>query len=89
MTVAKRLHIIKTLNRAKTLHNTNGGGRMRSYLTVNDVIEILGVSRSQAYKVIRNMNNDLAAKGYLTVQGKVPKKYFEEQWYGFDEGRSS
>ena len=62
---------------------------MRSYLTVNDVIEILGVSRSQAYKVIRNMNNDLAAKGYLTVQGKVPKKYFEEQWYGFDEGRSS
>ena len=62
---------------------------MRSYLTVNDVIEILGISKSQAYKVIRNMNNDLAAKGYLTVQGKVPKKYFEEQWYGSVEGRSS
>ena len=62
---------------------------MRSYLTVNDVIEILGVSRSQAYKVIRNMNNDLAAKGYLTVAGTVPKKYFEEQWYGLEEGRNS
>ena len=62
---------------------------MRSYLTVNDVIEILGVSRSLAYKLIRNMNDDLAAKGYLTVAGKVPKKYFEEQWYGLEEGRKN
>lgn len=59
---------------------------MRAYLTVNDVEEILGISRSLAYKVIRNMNNDLAAKGYLTAAGKVPKKYFEEHWYGLEEG---
>lgn len=89
MTVAKRLHIIKTPKRAKTLQNKIGGGRMRSYLTGNDVIEILGVSRSLAYKLIRNMNDDLAAKGYLTVAGKVPKKYFEEHWYGLEEGRKS
>lgn len=62
---------------------------MRAYLTVNDVEEILGISKSLAYKIIRSMNNDLAAKGYLTVAGKVPKKYFEEQWYGYEEGRKT
>ena len=59
---------------------------MRAYLTVNDVVEILGISKSLAYKAIRNMNDDLAAQGYLTVAGKIPKKYFEEHWYGLEEG---
>jgi len=55
---------------------------MKSYFTVNDVIEILGVSRSKAYKVIREMNDQLAEEGYLTVAGKVPRNYFEKRWYG-------
>lgn len=62
---------------------------MKSYLTVKDVTEILGVSQSKAYKVIREMNNKLSEKGYLTVAGKVPKSYFEEQWYGSREERIS
>ena len=52
---------------------------MKSYFTVNDVIEILGVSRSKAYKVIREMNDQLAEEGYLTVAGKVPRNYFEKR----------
>ena len=62
---------------------------MKSYFTVNDVIEILGVSRSKAYKVIREMNDQLAAEGYLTVAGKVPRNYFEKRWYGSREERMS
>lgn len=62
---------------------------MKSYFTVNDVIEILGVSRSKAYKVIKEMNDQLAEEGYLTVAGKVPRNYFEEQWYGSREERIS
>ena len=62
---------------------------MRTYYTVDEVIEILGVSRSQAYKLIKRMNHDLSSKGYLTVAGKVPRKYFEKQWYGFEEGGRS
>ncbi|MBR3374574.1 MAG: hypothetical protein IKR02_03730 [Firmicutes bacterium] len=62
---------------------------MKSYLNVNDVIEILGVSKSKAYKVIHEMNSKLSEKGYLTVAGKVPRSYFEEQWYGSREERRS
>lgn len=62
---------------------------MKSYFTVNDVIEILGVSRSKAYKVIREMNDQLAKEGYLTVAGKVPRNYFEKRWYGSREERMS
>ncbi len=62
---------------------------MKSYFTVNDVIEILGVSRSKAYKVIREMNDQLAEEGYLTVAGKVPRNYFEKRWYGSREERMS
>ncbi len=62
---------------------------MKSYFTVNDVIEILGVSRSKAYKVIKEMNDQLAEEGYLTVAGKVPRNYFEKRWYGSREERMS
>jgi hypothetical protein len=62
---------------------------MKSYFTVNDVIEILGVSKSKAYKVIREMNDQLAEEGYLTVAGKVPRNYFEKRWYGSREERMS
>ncbi len=62
---------------------------MKSYFTVNDVIEILGVSKSKAYKVIREMNDQLAKEGYLTVAGKVPRNYFEKRWYGSREERMS
>ena len=28
------------------------------------------------------MNQELAAKGYLTIAGKIPVEYFKEKWYG-------
>ena len=58
---------------------------MREYYSVEEIKEILGVSRSMAYKVIKQMNDELTDKGYLTVSGKVPRKYFEKQWYGLEE----
>jgi len=52
------------------------------YLTAKDISELLEVSLSKAYKIVRSMNTELAAKGYLTIPGKVPIAYFKEQWYG-------
>lgn len=52
------------------------------YLSAKDISELLEVSRSKAYKLIRTMNTELAAKGYLVIPGKVPTAYFKEQWYG-------
>lgn len=62
---------------------------MKEYYSVEEIKEILGVSQSMAYKVIRQMNDELAGKGYLTVAGKVPRKYFQKQWYGLEERRES
>jgi hypothetical protein len=52
-----------------------------SYYTVNDIQRILGISSSKAYSVIRGLNNELKAKGYITIAGKVSKKFFNEKYY--------
>ena len=43
---------------------------------------MLGVSRGQAYKLVKCMNEELAKQGYIVISGKVPKKYFSERYYG-------
>ena len=30
------------------------------------------------------MNEDLEANGFITISGKVSKKYFEEKFYGVE-----
>lgn len=52
-----------------------------SYLTVSDVKKILGISASKAYVIIRQLNKELKAKGYIIIAGRVPKKYFFEKYY--------
>ena len=43
---------------------------------------MLGISRGKAYNILRDMNNDLSRKGFLTIAGKIPVEYFREKWYG-------
>ena len=52
------------------------------FMTAKEVAKELQSSDAYAYKVIREMNAELAQKGYLTVKGKVPRKYFQEKCYG-------
>ncbi len=62
---------------------TKGGENMeQTYYTVDDVMKILGIKPSKAYGVIRACNKELDMKGYMTIKGKVSKKYFEERFYG-------
>jgi transcriptional antiterminator len=56
------------------------------YLTADEIAAALGVSKSKAYKLIRECNKSLGDGGYLTIAGKVPRKYFGEKFYGFEEG---
>jgi hypothetical protein len=51
------------------------------FYKVDDVMEILGISKSKAYKIIQGLNKELNAKGYITVNGKVPRLYFDERLY--------
>ena len=34
------------------------------------------------------MNRELEEKGFTVINGKVSRKYFEEQFYGMAEGRT-
>lgn len=52
------------------------------YYTANEVKEMLGISRGHAYKIVRQLNDELASKGFIVVAGRVPKKYFAEHFYG-------
>ena len=56
---------------------------MKQYMTAKEVSEVMGVSISGAYKVIRELNSELKANGYITASGKVPTAYFKEKSYGF------
>lgn len=46
------------------------------FLTVDDVMNILGCKRSKAYKLIRRFNRELEDLGFDTERGKVPRDYF-------------
>ena len=52
------------------------------YYSAADIAAMLGVSTGKAYKILREMNKDLADKGFLTIAGKIPVEYFRERWYG-------
>lgn len=52
------------------------------YYSAQEVAAMLGISRGKAYGIVREMNNDLKEKGFLTIAGKIPVEYFKEKWYG-------
>ncbi len=55
----------------------------KTYLSPQEVAEMLGVSVSTAYKIMRRLNKELAAQGYMTVSGRVNRNYFiEKACYG-------
>ena len=53
----------------------------RVYYSAAEIAQMLGVSMGKAYKILREMNQELAAKGYLTIAGKIPVEYFKENRY--------
>lgn len=52
------------------------------FYDVEEVMTMLTVSKSHAYKIIRELNHELKAKGYMTISGKVSCQYFDEKFYG-------
>ena len=53
----------------------------KRFYTASDVSNILGVSASTAYREIKKLNDELKRRGYITISGKVPIKFFEERLY--------
>lgn len=54
----------------------------KRFLNANDVASFMGISVPMAYKIIRRLNDELSAQGFITVAGKVSRCYFEQKVYG-------
>lgn len=52
------------------------------FITAQEVAELLGISKSKAYTIVRELNEELSVKGFITVAGRVSRKFFEEKFYG-------
>ena len=52
------------------------------FIRADDVAQELNVSKPYAYKLIRKLNEELKAKGFITIAGRVNRQYFYERFYG-------
>ena len=51
------------------------------FMRVEEVAEEMGVSVSYAYKLIRKLNKELKATGYISIPGRIDRKFFHEKFY--------
>ena len=51
-------------------------------MRVNEVAEELGVSVPYAYKLIRELNEELRKTGCITIAGRIDRRFFHEKFYG-------
>jgi len=45
------------------------------FVTAGEVAQELGVSKPFAYKLVRQMNEELEEKGFITIAGRVSSLY--------------
>ncbi len=53
----------------------------KMFMRVDEIAEALDVSRPYAYKLIRQLNEELKKKGCITIAGRIDRKYFYEKFY--------
>ena len=51
----------------------------QSFMRVEEVAAELDVSKPYSYKIVQKLNAELKAKGYLTISGRINRKYFMEK----------
>jgi hypothetical protein len=54
----------------------------------HDVMEVLRVSESKAYKIIKQLNCELEKDNFLTIRGKVPIAYLQKRFFGLTGGET-
>lgn len=54
------------------------------FIKVKEVADILGVSESYAYKLVRKLNEQMREEGYKgpIIRGRIDRTYFCQQFYG-------
>ena len=49
------------------------------FIKAEEVAQELEISKALAYRMIHRWNDELKAKGFRVISGKVPRKYFLER----------
>ena len=74
--------MIENIKRVTKVTGKEDDKRTNYMMTVDDVMEELGVKRSKAYSILKQLNNELAKEGYVAVRGKIPRPYWETKFNG-------
>jgi predicted transcriptional regulator len=53
----------------------------QKFLTADDVAAMMNISKSTAYKVIKQCNDELLEQGFIIIHGKISRRYFKEKVY--------
>ena len=51
------------------------------FITAEEVQQVLDVSRSKSYQIIRDLNKELKSMGYHTFAAKAPIHFFKHIFY--------
>ena len=51
-----------------------------TFMRVEEVARVLGVSVSYAYKIIQKLNAEMRAMDYFTISGRINRNYFMERF---------
>lgn len=54
-------------------------GVKEAFIDAGEISQMLGIGMTKAYAIIKEYNAELEAKGYFTMRGKCPRKYFERK----------
>ena len=60
-------------------------GVKEAFIDAGEISQMLGIGMTKAYAIIKEYNAEFEAKGYFTMRGKYPRKYFEQKIYGYED----
>ena len=56
------------------------------YIMASEVAKIMGISKPYAYRIIRQLNDELKEKGALVIEGRTNREYFFKRLTGNTSG---
>ncbi len=52
-----------------------------TFIFASEVSERLSVSRAYGYRIVKKLNEELKEQGYMTIDGRTSRRYFDEKFY--------
>jgi hypothetical protein len=50
-----------------------------AYIDKDGLMALVPIGKTKAYEIIRDINKELKAQGYIVIRGKAPKEYTLER----------